>query len=429
MQASSQGIHSGSVVRSIWFSPLFFFLCHQIYALFYVNNYCPVGKSVKKITSNGKRSRKPFKWGKWFSYSKWSDIGNDQIQWKEFSTAALRREQQHVHETPIRRDIKEDERESENEWACESVGVRTVVGSVRNGRIEMKYNVDGKKESTIHNWKKARHGVMLCRQTFILLRQKPFTALFFLPHSIFRWIVFDEIFLLRAFSTASIQTGCIQIFLLSLPPLLSSNSLSAVVYFTPSKTDKSLAQKNNRMGKNALVVWYGCWALNESFACSTLLYRGYFVSDLWMLMSFPFNRHHSTIHSYSFSCFSRLITAKMRIWWLFSISISLFLILVYFSWRDFITHSMVFNVLSFGMRMYSKHRHISSNEKGCSHAKRQPHYTHTYIRRAIGVCMLCKARKWTISLAITKYLERKLNLISRLFHIPNIIAIERSLCW
>lgn len=187
--------------------------------------------------------------------------------------------------------------------------------------------------------------------------------------------------------------------------------------------------KNNRMGKNALVVWYGFWALNESFACSTLLYRGYFVSDLWMLMSFPFNRHHSTIHSYSFSCFSRLITAKMRIWWLFSISISLFLILVYFSWRDFITHSMVFIVLSFGMRMYSKHRHISSNEKGCSHAKRQPHYTHTYIRRAIGVCMLCKARKWTISLAITKYLERKLNLISRLFHIPNIIAIERSLCW
>lgn len=194
MQASSQGIHSGSVVRSMWFSPLFFFLCHQIYALFYVNNYCPVGKSVKKITSNGKRSRKPFKWGKWFSYSKWSDIGNDQIQWKEFPTAALRREQQHVHETPIRRDIKEDERESENEWACESVGVRTVVGSVRKGRIEMKYNVDGKKESTIHNWKKARHGVMLCRQTFILLRQKPFTALFFLPHSIF-----VELFSMRFF--------------------------------------------------------------------------------------------------------------------------------------------------------------------------------------------------------------------------------------
>lgn len=52
-----------------------------------------------------------------------------------------------MHETPIRRDIKEDERESENEWACESVGVRTVVGSVRNGRIEMKYNVDGKKRA------------------------------------------------------------------------------------------------------------------------------------------------------------------------------------------------------------------------------------------------------------------------------------------
>lgn len=101
--------------------------------------------------------------------------------------------------------------------------------------------------------------------------------------------------------------------------------------------------------------------------------------------------------------------------------LSLFLILVYFSWRNFITHSMAFIVLSFGMRMYSKHRHISSNEKGCSHAKRQPHYTHIYT--------LCKARKWTISLAITKYLERKLNLISRLFHIPNIIAIERSLCW
>lgn len=146
----------------------------------------------------------------------------------------------------------------------------------------MKYNVDWKK-STIHNWEKsASRCVMLCRQTFILLRQSRLPHNFFsLPYSIFVRL-FSSTFSPLRFQQPPSNWLYSVIFIITVFFVIIEQFVGCCVYFLQLT---SPFHRNNYMKseKNALVLWYDMvfeFQMNRSLARCFCIARLFWVWSL-----------------------------------------------------------------------------------------------------------------------------------------------------